>query len=34
VQETHWQRLAHPHYDWDDELYLVWETDGGAVLAD
>ena len=34
VQETHWQRLAHPHYDWDDELFLVWETDGGAVLAD
>jgi putrescine transport system ATP-binding protein len=33
VQETHWQRQAHPHYDWNDELYLVWEADGGAVLA-
>jgi putrescine transport system ATP-binding protein len=33
VQETHWQRLAHPHYDWNDELYLVWESDGGAVLS-
>ena len=32
VQETHWQRQAHPHYDWNDELYLVWEMDGGAVL--
>jgi putrescine transport system ATP-binding protein len=33
VQETHWQRLAHPHYEWDDELYLVWDIDGGAVLT-
>jgi putrescine transport system ATP-binding protein len=33
VQETHWQRLAHPHYDWGDELYLVWESDSGAVLT-
>jgi putrescine transport system ATP-binding protein len=33
VQETHWQRQAHPHYDWNDELYLVWEVDGGAVLT-
>ena len=33
VQETHWQRLAHPHYDLGDELYLVWECDGGSVLT-
>jgi len=33
VQETHWQRLAHPHYDWDDELYLSFEPDAGAVLT-
>ncbi len=33
VQETHWQRQAHPHYEWNDELYLVWEPDGGAVLT-
>ena len=33
VQETHWQRQAYPHYDWNDELYLVWEIDGGAVLT-
>jgi putrescine transport system ATP-binding protein len=33
VQETHWQRLAHPHYDWEDELYLVWDADGGSVLT-
>ena len=33
VQETHWQRQAHPHYEWNDELYLVWEMDGGAVLT-
>jgi putrescine transport system ATP-binding protein len=33
VQETHGQRLAHPHYDWDDELYLSFELDGAAILT-
>jgi putrescine transport system ATP-binding protein len=32
VQETHIERSAEPHYDWDDTLYLSWEAGSAVVL--
>ena len=33
VQITHETRYAQPHYRWDDELFLSWDAEDGAVLS-
>ena len=33
VQETHVARSSEPHYDWDDTLWLSWESASAVVLT-
>lgn len=32
VQETHVERSAEPHYNWDDTLFLSWSASSAVVL--